>query len=86
VSKNELLPRVWWRNAIHDSHKTLRLQELWAVCDPARTNGTERETEAKSGIEGRRTSEKEKRIPQMVSKQETIDSEATLETENQQTT
>ena len=43
--QNAILSRMRWRNAIHDSHQTLRVQKLWAVCNTTRTDGTKREAE-----------------------------------------
>ena len=84
MNKNDLLPGTRWRNAVHVSHQTLRVQELRTICDPARTNGTKRQAETEHGIEGRRTGKEEKRIPQMVSEQEIMNPDAAFETENQQ--
>jgi hypothetical protein len=61
-----------WRNAIRDSHQTLRLQKLRFIGDPARTLGTSGETEAQRGNSRRKKGTKKKRILEMVAQQEKI--------------
>jgi hypothetical protein len=48
------------------------VQELRALCDTTGTDGTERKTQAQHGVRGRRTSEAEKRISEVVLEQEEI--------------
>jgi hypothetical protein len=65
---------MWWRDAIYDSHQTLRMQKLWIIRNTARTDGAEGKTEAQSGVRGRRTGKTQKRIPEVVAQPQKIDS------------
>lgn len=67
-----LLSRMWWRNALLHSHQTLYLQKLRLVSHSTRTLGTQRQTPTKPRNSRRTTRKPQKRIPQMVVKQEKI--------------
>ena len=61
------------RNAIHDRHQTLRVQELRLVRNTAGTDGAERQAQTEYRNCRRRAAEEEERIPEMVSEQEKVE-------------
>jgi len=68
--KNALLPRMWRRNAIHASYKTLRLQKLRTITNTSRTHRIKRTIATLNGDRRRTKAKKTPRIPEVVAQQQ----------------
>ena len=74
--KNALLSRMRWRNEIHSNDETLCMQELRTLSHPSRAYRAKTATTTKARYRQRRSTKSKKRIPEMVARQEEIETNA----------